>query len=211
MATVKPPRYVVLRMKFLHYPLLLCVLVVTAQAENTTTQTPLTMEQLMRELRIQGGNFIFTFDEPVYAKVTVTTTEYPNGKATTTEFVSDKSNKTIDLFFSASAQQVGDYPRGDRAMQPRKMKIKLSDCEATHGTRIIGYIDKFAENQYRDGGIVGQFEPSLPLHPQLNKEYVLHYYFKEGDPYEAKATISFAESLAGFSSVEKFDRNGVRR
>jgi len=28
----------------------------------------------------------------------------------------------------------------------------------------------------------------------MGKEYILHWYFKKGDPYEAKATIAFSEA-----------------
>lgn len=162
-------------------------------AENISLQTPLTMEQLMHELRIQGGNFVFTFDKPAYARVTVTTTGFSDGPQETQYFDTESPQQKIDLFFSASALFVGEYPKGDSNNVPRKMLVKLSDCKETAGTRVISYEDKFALNRYRGEG-VGMWAPDVDPHPILHKEYVLHWYYKKGDPYEAKATISFSES-----------------
>jgi hypothetical protein len=161
--------------------------------QNQTIQTPITMEQLMRELRIQGGNFEFKFDKPAFAKVTATTMEYPEGKRTTEEFVTAKANRKIQLFFTASAMFVGDYPRGDVFGNQKKMLIKLSGCEATDGTRVVAYVDKFTENKYSGNGMTVLCDAALPDVPEFGKEYILHWYYKEGDPYEAKATIIFSD------------------
>jgi len=117
-------------------------------AENSSVQTPMTMEQLMSELCIQGGNFQFTFDKPTYARITVTTTDFPSGPQKTQYFDTASPQQKIDLFFTASALFVGEYPRGDSINNSRKMLIKLSDCEATNGTRVINYEDKFVQNRY---------------------------------------------------------------
>lgn len=183
---------------------------VGVRAENLATQSPITMQQLMDELRIQGGNFSFTFEKPVFAKVTTTITDYPKGKERKQEFLSDKPSTKIELFFTVSPILVGDYARGDMAAQPRKMKIMLSDCKATAGIRNIYYEDKFIENRYRDGNITGMYDPCVPVHPELNTEYVLHDYFKNGDPYEAKATICFIEKPENASQVKKYIRGEAR-
>ena len=162
-------------------------------AENCSVQTPMTMEQLMSELRIQGGNFQFTFDKPSYARIIVTTTTFPAGPKKTEFFETGTAQHRIDLFFTASALFVGDYPRGDSVNNSRKMLIKLSDCAATNGTRVINYEDKFIQNRYHSNG-VNMWSPAIDAHPVVDKEYVLHWYFVEGDPYEAKATISFSEN-----------------
>jgi hypothetical protein len=162
-------------------------------AENNTVQSPMTMEQLMRELRIQGGNFQFSFDKPTYARVTVTTTDFPAGPQKTQFFDTASAQQKIDLFFTASALFVGEYPKGDSNDNSRKMLIKLSDCEATDGTRVINYEDKFAQNRYHGDGL-NMWSPDVATHPVMNKEYILHWYFRKGDPYEAKATISFSET-----------------
>jgi len=162
-------------------------------AENSSVQTPMTMDQLMSELRIQGGNFQFTFDKPTYARITVTTTVFPEGPQKTEYLYTASAQQRIDLFFTASALFVGEYPRGDSMNNSRKMLIKLSNCAATNGTRVINYEDKFAQNRYHGDG-VNMWSPDIETHPVMDKEYILHWYFKKGDPYEAKATIAFSES-----------------
>lgn len=181
-------------------------------AENHTTQSPITMEQLMRELQIQGGNWTFTFDRPVFAKVVCVVSRFSDGKSSeVTEFISDRADSRIDLFFMASPWRVGDYAKPHQ-INEKTMKVRLSNCRKTDGTRIIHYIDKFAQQPWiEQPGMRGEYKPSLPLHPELNKEYVLHYYFKEGDPYEAKATICFLEKPEDASKLEKHERNTPRR
>src|SRR4051812_3886240 len=144
-------------------------------AENQTVQAPITMEQLMRELRIQGGNWIFRFERPVYAKVVCTVSAFPDGKTSqVTAFISDQPESEISLFFMASPLRVGDYPRPDQQNEC-SMKVKLSACKATDGTRIIHYVDKFSTRPWmQQKGEEGRYKPSLPLHPELNKEYILH-------------------------------------
>lgn len=181
-------------------------------AENRTIQKPITMEQLMAKLRILGGNWAFTFDRPVYAKVVCIVSSFPDGKTTRlTEFVSDTATTEIALFFTASGMWVGDYPKPDQAYD-KEMVVKLSNCAATAvGARVVHYVDKFALRPWiEDDTGLGEFRPSLPLNPELNQEYVLHDYFKEGDPYEAKATICFLADLKDAEKVRKFDRHGVR-
>jgi hypothetical protein len=163
----------------------LMVVGVSAVAENRTEQSPLTMEQLMRELRIQGGNFNFTFDQLVFARVTTEVTDLSDpAKKEVKHFDTASANKTASLFFSASAMFVGDYPA---KVDQRKMILKLSDCKETELGRIIYYWDKF-----HAAGSHAQYSPAVPAVPELDKPYILHWYFKEGDPYYAKATIEFS-------------------
>lgn len=179
-----------------------------AMAENQTKESPITMEQLMRELRIQGGNWTFKFDQPVYAKVVCTVSSFPDGMPSEVQtFVSDSPEKDISLFFMASARWVGDYPKPNQRYD-KEMKVRLSNCKETDGTRIIHYVDKFS--LYRPSGQQGEYAPSLALNPELNREYVLHYYFADGDPYEAKATICFMADLKDSDQVKKFERGGTR-
>jgi len=182
-----------------------------AFAENATMQSPITMQQLMQELRIQGGNWTFTFERPVYAKVVITVSTFPDAKVEiTNEFISDKPASIINLFFMASASNVGEYPKPNQ-QNSKKMKIKLSNCIATDGTRIVQYFDKFSQYPWNQNGEgLGEFAPSIPAIPELNKEYILHYYFKEGDAYEAKATICFIEKPEDSVKVLKFSRKGIR-
>lgn len=158
-----------------------------AQAENRTEQTPITMEQLMRELQIQGGNFQFSFDKPVFARVTTEVSDPATPeKKETLHFTTSAANNSISLFFSASNHLVGDYWKPDHPNE-RKMLVKLSGCEQTEGTRIIRYQDRLAGNH-------AQYSPAVPKVPELGKPYILHWYFKDGDPYSAKATIEFSET-----------------
>ncbi len=159
----------------------------SSPAENRTEQTPLTMEQLMRELRIQGGNFVFTFEKPVFARVTTEVTDASNPKTKETlHFPTASPNKQITLFFSASALFVGDYPTPNRN-NARKMLVNLSGCEATAQTRIIHYDDRLQGNH-------AQYSPAIPEKPELGKQYILHWYYKDGDPYYAKAIIEFSDT-----------------
>ena len=161
-------------------------------ATNVSEQTPITMEQLMSELRIQGGNFVFSFDPPAYARITVITTPYPEGPQETKHFDTADPQSSIDLYFTASPMFLGEYPRGDKQDNPRKMMLNLSGCEETEGTRIIYYSDKFIENRFENGKTHSEYKPDIPTNPEFNKPYVLHWYFKEGDQYEIKATITFS-------------------
>lgn len=192
-------------------PFLVClasIFATFAMAENQTSQTPITMEQLMRELQIQGGNWTFKFDQPVYAKVVCTVSSFPDGKTTEVQtFVSDSPEKNIQLFFMASAMRVGDYPKPN-VKYDKEMKVRLSNCKDTNGTRVIHYVDKFS--LYRPSGQQGEYAPSLALNPELNREYVLHYYFADGDPYQAKATICFLADLKEADQVRKFELGGTR-
>jgi hypothetical protein len=113
----------------------------SAHAQNHATKAPITMEQLMRELRIKGGNWSFTFEKPVLAYVVFEVSSYPDGKEVT-KFISDEPKKEIEVFFSHSASRVGDYPKPN-VHNENKMKIKISNCKETQGTRIIHYTDKF--------------------------------------------------------------------
>lgn len=167
---------------------LLCTFVafsVSLPAENHVEATPLTMEQLMRELRIQGGNFQFSFDEPVFARVTTAVGDNSKPMASEVQhFATASANRSISLFFSASALFVGDYPQ-PKVVFLNKMLIKLSDCAATDGTRIVHYVEKFT-------GDHSKYSPDVPAKPEIGKSYTLHWYFKEGDPYSAKAVIEFS-------------------
>ena len=91
------------------------------------------------------------------------------------------------------------------------MKIKISNCKATQGTRIIHYTDKFTIQPWiEQKGMWGDFRPIIAKHPELNQEYVLAYYYQKGDPYEVKATISFIEKKSDIENIQKLDRNGLR-
>jgi hypothetical protein len=165
--------------------LVFLVLCATSPAENRTEQTPITMEQLMRELHIQGGNFQFTFDEPVFARVTTEVGDHSKAGASETEhFATVSANQSVSLFFSASALFVGDYQQPN-VVFTNKMLIKLSDWPATEGTTIMHYVEKFTGNH-------AKYSPAVPAKPELGKPYILHWYFKDGDPYSAKAVIEFS-------------------
>ena len=181
-------------------------------AENQTVQSSITMEQLMRELQIKGGNWVFHFDRPVFAKVVCMVSAFPEGKTSeVTEFISDRPEREVSLFFMAAPAPVGDYPMPDKVVR-REMKVKLSNCAATDGTRIVSYMDKFSCNPWlQQKGQRGEYSPCLALNPELNKEYILHYYYREGDSYEAKATICFIEKPSDASGIEKFDRKNARK
>ncbi len=141
----------------------------------------------MRELRIQGGNFQFSFDKPVFARVTIEVGDSSKPeKKEVLHFSTASANQSISLFFSASALFVGDYPKPN-SNNDRKMLVKLSDCKATDGTRIVHYADRFTGDHAR-------YSPAVPPAPQLGKQYILHWYYKDGDPYSAKAVIEFSES-----------------
>jgi hypothetical protein len=169
------------------------------------------MAQLMSELRIKGGNWSFTFEKPVLAYAVFEVSSFPKGeKKEITKFLSDEASKEIDVFFSLSPFRVGDYPKPNVSNQ-NKMKIKISNCKETQGTRIIRYTDKFTIQPWiEQTGMLGDFSPSIAKHPELNQEYVLAYYYQEGDPYEVKATISFIEKESDIDKIVKFDRNGRR-
>jgi hypothetical protein len=184
----------------------------SAQAQNHATKAPITMEQLMSELRIKGGNWSFTFEKPVLAYVVFEISSYPDGtEKEVTKFISDEPKKEIEVFFSHSAFRVGDYPN-PKVHNKNKMLIQISNCKATAGTRVIHYSDKFMNQPFnQQAGQEGDFRPSIAEQPELNHEYVLAYYYKEGDPYEVKATISFIEKESDITKIKKFDRHkGVR-
>lgn len=162
------------------------------RAENKTVQAPITMDQLMRQLQIQGGNFIFEFDTPVYARVRTTVSAFPDGKTSETLlFDTAQPKQKIDLYFQASGFPLAVPPSRGTINNGREMRIRLSDCEETAGTRIVHYVDKFAYREY-DGNGLFQYDPAVPPVPELGKEYILHWYAKTGDPYQAKATITFS-------------------
>ena len=180
-------------------------------AQNHATKAPMTMEQLMSEMKIKGGNWSFTFEKPVLAYAVFEVSSYPDGKEKeVTKFISDEPQKEIEVFFSHSAFRVGDYPRPN-VHNEKKMLINISNCKATTGTRIIHYSDKFRNKPFnQQSGQEGDFSPSIAEQPELNHEYFLAYYFKEGDPYEVKATISFIEKKSDIDKIKRFDRNGRR-
>jgi hypothetical protein len=199
-------------MKAALIPLLSLVLASAAFAQNQTVQSPITMQQLMRELRLQGGNWTFKFDQPVYAKIVCEIPSFPDAKKVeTTEFVSDAPSREISLFFLVSPMRVGDYPPPN-AEQERAMKILLSGCKATDGTRILYYTEKFSMLPWiNQDGQVGDYKPCIALNPELNTEYVLSDYYREGDPYEPKATICFVTSLDKATPIKPFKRGESRK
>ena len=163
-------------------------------ADNQATQSPISMQQLMRVLDISGGNWIFRFEEPVYAKIKCEVSAFPNGESTEVkEFLSDSPESIIELFFMVSPWQVGEYAKPNQNYD-KKMRVNLSNCKATNGTSLVWFTQKFSQNPWvglKDGKQLGEFKPGIARYPSLNKEYFLYYYFKEGDPYEVKATICF--------------------
>ncbi len=167
----------------------------------------------MSELRMSGGNWTFRFDEPVYARVTCTVSSFPDAKETKTEvFISDSPQSLIELYFVVAPRRIGEssQPHGPNE---RTMRIRLSNCEATNGTRLVRFNQKFSQQPWvgmENAGQLGEFTPSVARHPELNKEYFLYYYYREGDPYEVKATLCFLKSPDDFSQVEKVRRTDVR-
>jgi len=183
----------------------------SAHAQNHATKSPMTMEQLMSELRIKGGNWSFTFEKPVLAYAVFEVSSYPDGTdKEVSKFISDEPEKEIEVFFSHSAVRVGNYPRPSMHNE-NKMLIQISNCKATTGTRVIHYSDKFSNQPFnQQAGQEADFRPSIAEQPELNQEYFLAYYYKEGDPYEVKATISFIEKESDIDKIKKLGRNGVR-
>lgn len=165
----------------------------------------------MQELRIKGGNWNFTFDKPVFACAVFEISSFPDGeKKEITRFISDEASKEIDVFFAHSPLNVGDYPRADVQNQ-NKMQIRISNCKATEGTRMLVYTDKFSIRPWlEEVGQIGNYSPSIALNPKLNQEYILAYYFRDDDPYEVKATLSFVENRSEVEYIQKFDWNGTR-
>ncbi|MBC2604385.1 hypothetical protein [Puniceicoccus vermicola] len=188
--------------------LLLLAVYCQAHAHNRAVESPITMEQLMHELEIQGGNWNFTFEKPVLAYVVFEISTFPNGeKKEVTTFISDKPSKKIAMFFSNSPFRVGNHPDPNR-LNEKKMKIWISNCKATEGTRILWYTDKFSTLPWvEEDGLITDSRPCIPEYPALNYEYVLASYFREGDPYVVEATISFIEKKSDTEKIRLYDRN----
>lgn len=188
--------------------LLLLVTLISAQfayGQNTATESPITMEQLMQSLRIQGGNWSFNFPSPVFARVKCDISSYPDAKKTeTSTFISDKASIGINLFFMDSPLLLGEMP-SFKSLNERVMKIKLSDCAETNGTRLVYYNEKFYTAPWnQEKGQITHHSPAIAASPELNKEYILTYYFKEGDPYEAKVTVCFVAHLDDLAKIPPF-------
>ena len=184
----------------------------TATAQNTAEEAPISMNQLMSELRIHGGNFSFSFASLVYARITCEISSFPDGKSTETEvFVSDIPSKQIDLFFMDSPFEVGHHPNpNEHALY--EMKFKLSNCRATEGTRIVSYFHKFSMQPWvAQRSSNSWYRPAIAKKPELLKEYVLNAYFREGDPYEAVATICFANDTDDFDYVKPYSFDSPRQ
>ena len=139
----------------------------------------------MTQLRIQGGNFKFTFDHPVYARVTTDVTpEDGTSQPQIEHFDSIGPRKEIDLFFMASPMFLGQIPMEE---EDRKMMVNLSGCSTTAGTRIIYYTTPLRGNG------ISMYDPAIPDAPEIGKQYILHWYFKKGEDYHAKAVIEFSD------------------
>ena len=179
--------------------------------QNTASGSPITMEQLMQSLRIQGGNWQFSFASPVFARVKCDISEYPDAKKTeTTTFISDKASTAVNLFFMDSPEDLGEHLRYN-SQNERVMKIKLSDCEETDGTRLVYYKEKFSTAPWNQKkGQRSHYSPAVAAAPELNKEYILTYYFKEGDPYKAKVTVCFVAKIEDFEKVQPYDSRESR-
>lgn len=187
--------------------LILATLISTqfAYGQNTAAESPITMEQLMQSLRIRGGNWSFNFPSPVFARVKCDISSYPDAKKTeTSTFISDKASANINLFFMDSPQLLGEMPSYN-SLNERVIKIKLSDCAETNGTRLVYYNEKFYTAPWnQEEGQKAHYSPAIAAAPELNKEYILTYYFRAGDPYEAKVTICFVENPDDFVKVPPF-------
>ncbi len=192
----------------------LLLLACLARADNVATQSPITMEQLMRELRINGGNWVFHFEEPAYARIDCTVSKFPDGKETETQtFISDSAESIIELYFMVGPWRIGEEQSPDR-QNDYTMRIKLSNCRETNGTRLIWFPRKFSQKPWvgqKDAGQLGEYRPGVARYPVLNKEYILYYYYREGDPYEVKATIAFLKKPEDVERVQRFERTEVRR
>ena len=169
------------------------------------------MEQLMQSFRIKGGNWSFTFASPVFARVKCDISAYPDAKKTeTTTFVSDTASTNVNLFFMDSPEDLGEI-LSFKSLNERVMKIKLSDCKETDGTRLMYYKEKFSTAPWNlEEGQRSHYSPAVAAEPELNKEYILTYYFKEGDPYEAKVTVCFVTNIKDFDKVPPFNAVGSR-
>ena len=183
------------------------------RAENVANQSPITMQQLMRALRVNGGNWTFRFEEPVYAKVVCTVSSYPDGKSTETySYVSDSPESIIELYFMVGPWRVGDH-QNPEGRNDYNMHIKLSNCDKTRGTAVVWFPQKFSSLPWvamKDDAEQGEYKPSVARFPVLNKEYVLYYYYKKGDPYQVKATLYFMKSLDDELKVDRFPGKGIR-
>jgi hypothetical protein len=195
----------------IQYFLFALPLIQVAQGQGTSVGSPISMEQLMQSLRVKGGNWTFSFASPVFARIKCDLSSYPGGKeTTTTAFISDKASTTIDLFFMDSPQELGEM-RSFKSLNERVVKIKLSDCEETKGTRLVHYNEKFSTAPWnKEKGQISHFSPAIAKAPELNKEYVLTHYFRTGDPYEAKVTICFVEKVEDLAKVPPFDARVAR-
>ena len=173
----------------------------------------MTMQQLMRALDIRGGNWAFRFEQPVYAKIKCEVSDFPKGeKKEVTEFISDSPESIIELSFFVAPWQVGEWSKPNQN-NDKKMSVKLSNCNATNGTRLVWFTQKFSMQPWvgmKDKGQLGEYQPSIARYPSLNKEYILYYYYREGDPYEVKATICFVKSLEDAKNVEIVRKHSVR-
>jgi hypothetical protein len=184
-----------------------------ANAENLSIQSPITMEQLMSELQIRGGNWVFQFEEPVYAIVTCTVPNDPDANEVTTRvFATDTPETEIELYFMVGLRRIGDYPQ-EGGSNSKTMRIELSHCAQTPGPVLVPFMNKFAIQPWASmdkHAQRGEYRPNVARNPILNKEYILYYYFKEGDPYEVKATVSFIHSLDDVEDIERFSLSNPR-
>lgn len=200
-------------MKKLIIPALL-LLACLVRADNVATQSPITMEQLMRELRINGGNWVFQFEEPVYAKIECSISKFPDGEETEIKtFISDSAESIIELSFMVGPWRIGE-PQNPDGQNEYTMRIKLSNCRETRGTSLVWFRHKFSQKPWvlmKHAGQTGEYQPSVARNPVLNKEYVLYYYYREGDPYEAKATIAFLKKPGDAEQVQRFKLGDVRK
>ena len=173
--------------------------------QNIASETPITMEQLTQSLRIRGGNWSFSFASPVFARIKCDISSYPDAKKTEVlTFISDKASSNVDLFFMDSPVELGEIP-SFKSQNARVIKIKLSDCSETNGTRLVYYNEKFSTDPWnKEKGQRSHYVPAVATAPKLNTEYILTYYTKEGDPYKAKVTVCFVKHLDDFAKVRPF-------
>lgn len=172
------------------------------QGQNTAEESPISMRQLMDSLRIRGGNWTFNFPSPVFARISCEVSSYPDGKKTEkTVFTSDRASESINLFYTDTPQEFGVIA-SYKSQHQRMMAFKLSECEETTGTRLLYYKEKFSNQPWiAQDGKTGHYKPAIAAVPELNKEYLLNYYFEEGDPYKVLVTICFVTHLEDLKIV----------
>ncbi len=185
---------------------------VFSQAQNQATESPVSMNQLLKTLGMFGGNWTFNFDEPVYACIKSEISEsVHNDDITTRTYISDKASQEISLYYLDAPDTPGQQTNVNN-LNGREIQFKLSDCRETGGTSLLRYYKKFSSLPWsQKQGSTAHFRPAIANSPELNKEYILTYYFQKGEQYQAKVTICFVKQPEDLDQVSPFGRDGVTR